>query len=114
MRGIHVFGELSGCDPSALINAPDVLHRVREIIDSAGLSRVSEAMHVFPNGGYTFVICLAESHLALHTWVDERLVTLDVFVCNVTKDHSADAQNVFNEVSELFHPEQRHVQAVER
>ncbi len=114
MRGIHVFGELSGCDSSTLIDIDSVLRRVREIIDSAGLSRVSEAMHVFPNGGYTFVICLAESHLAVHTWVDERLVTLDVFMCNVTKDHSADAQRVFDEVSVVFHPEHRHVQTVER
>ena len=114
MQGTHVFGELSGCDAAPLIGIQDVMGRVREIIDESGLSRVAETSHVFPNGGYTFVICLAESHLAVHTWVDERFVTLDAFVCNVTKDQSSVARQVFDRVAELFRPEDIRLQEVRR
>lgn len=114
MRGTHVFGELSGCDVAPLIGIQEVMERVRAIVDESGLSRVAETSHVFPNGGYTFVICLAESHFALHTWVDERFVTLDVFVCNVTKEQSLAARQVFDRVVEIFQPEDVRTQEVRR
>ncbi|MEK9155098.1 MAG: S-adenosylmethionine decarboxylase [Patescibacteria group bacterium] len=114
MQGMHVFGELMSCDPVALTSVNEVMASTKTIIDDAGLTRVSEASHVFANGGYTFVVCLAESHLAVHTWVDERMVTLDVFVCNVVKDQSGVARQVFDRVSALFSPENVHVQETKR
>ncbi len=114
MQGTHVFGELTMCERASLIDVQRVTERVKAIVDASGLSRVAETCHVFPNGGYTFVICLAESHLAVHTWVDERLVTLDVFACNVVRDQSSVAREVFNSVAEIFQPEHTHVQEVIR
>ena len=35
---------------------------------------------------------LAESHLCVHTWPEQRAVTLDVYVCNFGGDHSAKAE----------------------
>ena len=114
MQGMHVFGELMSCDPVALTSINEVMTGTKTIIDDAGLTRVSEASHVFANGGYTFVICLAESHLAVHTWIDERMVTLDVFVCNVAKDQSVVARRVFDNVSALFSPGETRVQETRR
>lgn len=114
MQGTHVFGELSGCDAAPLIGIQEVMECVRNIIDQSGLSRVAETSHIFPNGGYTFVICLAESHLAIHTWVDERFVTLDVFACNVTKEQSSAARQVFDRAAEIFRPKDIRVQEVRR
>lgn len=114
MQGMHVFGELSGCDALSLIGIQEVMERARAIIDESGLTRVAEACHVFPNGGYTFVICLAESHCTVHTWVDERFVTLDVFVCNVRKDQSLIARQVFDDIAGIFQPDNIRFQEVSR
>lgn len=114
MQGTHVFGELSGCDVAPLVDIQEVMGRVRVIVDESGFSRVAETSHIFPNGGYTFVICLAESHLAIHTWVDERFVTLDVFACNVMKEQSFAARQVFDRVAEIFQPKAIRVQEARR
>jgi S-adenosylmethionine decarboxylase len=38
-------------------------------------------MHEFTGGGVTGVIALAESHVSIHTWPEEGIATIDVFMC---------------------------------
>ena len=48
----------------------------------AGGGTVLDASHViFPNGAVTLVLILAESHLAIHTWPEEKLIAVDLFSC---------------------------------
>jgi S-adenosylmethionine decarboxylase len=48
----------------------------------AGGGHVLESSHViFPNGAVTLVLILAESHLAIHTWPEENLISVDLFSC---------------------------------
>ena len=48
----------------------------------AGRGTVLDSSHViFPNGAVTLVLILAESHLAIHTWPEENLITVDLFSC---------------------------------
>jgi S-adenosylmethionine/arginine decarboxylase-like enzyme len=56
-------------------------------------------------GGVTGVVLLAESHLALHTWPELGAVTLDVYVCNRSGDHSDQARQVMAAMQALFRPE---------
>lgn len=114
MPGIHLFGELSGCPETSLRLCDEQRVRIRSIIADAGFTQVAEACHEFQNGGYTFVICLAESHVALHTWIDERRVTLDVFACGIRDDHAGAARSVFERIGDLFLPQQRTFEEVAR
>ena len=84
----------------------------------AGLQVVGTVFHQFPAhtaaqaGGVTGVVLLAESHLALHTWPELGAVTLDVYVCNRSGDHSEQARQVMAAMRALFKPgrtEQRDV-----
>jgi S-adenosylmethionine decarboxylase proenzyme len=53
----------------------------RAAVDAGG-GHVLDAAHViFPNGGITLVLILAESHLSVHTWPEEQLVAIDLFSC---------------------------------
>jgi S-adenosylmethionine decarboxylase len=75
----------------------------------AGLQAVAKIFHTFsPSaqgpGGVTATVLLAESHLCVHTWPEQRAVTLDVYVCNFGGDHSAKAQALMDELSALFAP----------
>ena len=42
----------------------------------------------------TAAVLLAESHVCLHTWPEQRAVTVDVYVCNFGEDHSAKARGL--------------------
>jgi len=113
MTGHHLTADLSGCPAAlAVMTDPQAL-RVLCIaaVRAAGLTPVAELFHVFPPpGGVTGVVLLAESHLALHTWPERGVVTLDAFVCNASTDHSAAAEHLVDALIAAFGPErvQRH------
>jgi S-adenosylmethionine decarboxylase len=66
------------------------------------LSKVGEAYHNFPGGGFTAVVCLAESHLSIHTWPDNDYATFDVYLSNHTQDNSSKAEAIYSSVLEYF------------
>jgi S-adenosylmethionine decarboxylase len=51
------------------------------------LIQVGHVFHGFPEGGFTSVICLTESHLAIHTWPEFRYYTCDVYLCDYTRNN---------------------------
>jgi hypothetical protein len=60
-----------------------------------------------------YSVLLAESHLCVHTWPEQRAVTLDVYVCNFGGDRSARAQALLEAMVALFrsgHVERRALQ----
>jgi len=75
-------------DPTVLEN-PDrtravLLRAARE----AGAVVIGEQFHRFSPAGYTGYILLSESHIAVHSWVDEGLLTVDVFACQTEQSRS--------------------------
>jgi S-adenosylmethionine decarboxylase len=52
-------------------------HSFQEFIEAAvrevGLNQVGAAWHNFQGGGFTGVLCLAESHLSIHTFTSRAL-----------------------------------------
>ena len=121
MQGLHLTADLSQCqcDSLWLTDAQRLLERcVREVTD-AGLQAVSQLAHSFPAteqgpGGVTATVLLAESHLCVHTWPEQKGVTVDVYVCNFGADHSAKAQHVMDALITLFAPQQALRQALQR
>ncbi len=79
-------------------------------VAQAGLTAVGELFHRFAPqpgtdpalAGVTGVVLLAESHLAVHTWPEQKAVTLDVYVCNLGCDNSARAREVMQRLCEAF------------
>ncbi len=69
----------------------------RERMD-AMLPRMMEA------AGVTGTVVLAESHLAIHTWPETGDVTLDVYVCNFSRDNSDRAQAVYDNIIAALDP----------
>lgn len=79
-------------------------------VESVGLQVVNQLFHTFPttekgSGGVTATVLLAESHVCLHTWPEERAVTVDVYVCNFSGDHSAKARGLMFALVNRFQPE---------
>lgn len=109
MKGLHLIGDLHDCQcPATRLTAADQL---RDFCLAAcqrhGLTVVGELFHTFKNahgqsGGVTGAIVLAESHLAIHTWPELHAVTLDLYVCNFSRDHGPEAEALFSEVCTHF------------
>jgi len=107
MDGLHLTGDLLGCDPArAEMTDPAALRTAcLAAVAAAGLVQVGELFHRFPApGGVTGVVLLAESHVAVHTWPEIGAVTLDVYVCNVGADNSARAETLFAALADAFRP----------
>jgi S-adenosylmethionine decarboxylase len=121
MQGLHLTADLHHCqcDIAWLIDAPNLLARCVRSVDAAGLQSVNSLAHTFPAtphgpGGVTATVLLAESHLCVHTWPEQRAVTLDVYVCNFGGDHSAQAQRVMDALVALFEPQTLQRQYLQR
>lgn len=122
MHGLHLSAELHGCPQRPgglpLLTDPAALQALCEqAVAAAGLTTVGRLFHRFtptPGHGHgqtqtqtglTGMLLLAESHLAVHTWPELGVVTLDVYVCNRGHDCSAAAQAVMDALCAAFQPE---------
>lgn len=122
MRGLHLCADLRGCDAAlpAMIDAQALRALCVSAVESIGLTAVAERFHAFETvvpgepAGITGVVLLAESHLAVHTWPEQRAVTLDVYVCNLGSDNSDKARNLLQQLCNAFAPEQSDVQEIQR
>ncbi len=121
MQGLHLTADLSECqcDTLWLINALRLLDRCVQEVTLAGLQAVSQLAHTFPAtaqgpGGVTATVLLAESHLCVHTWPEQKGVTVDVYVCNFGGDQSGKAKQLMDALVALFAPQQVLRQALQR
>ena len=72
----------------ALCRAGSPVHDLGDLTDvavsavAACSGHVLDESHViFRNGVITLVLVLAESHLSVHTWPEEKMVAIDLFSC---------------------------------
>jgi S-adenosylmethionine decarboxylase len=73
-----------------------------ELIAELSLQKVGEVYHVFPNGGFTAVVCLTESHVSIHTWPEYKTATFDVFLSNFERDNSEKVRSFSKKTIQLF------------
>jgi S-adenosylmethionine decarboxylase proenzyme len=72
------------------INNPDrVVDSVSSVAQDCGLNIVNACEHRFAPQGLTVILLLSQSHLAVHTWPEHRLMTVDLFVCQNSFDVAA-------------------------
>ena len=116
MNGLHLIGDLSGCrcDPQLLLDGSGVKEKCVRLVAESGLTTMDANFHQFDGGGFTGMVLLAESHLALHTWPERRGVTIDVYVCNYSADNSDKAKKLFEGIVELFQPSEIARHSVDR
>jgi S-adenosylmethionine decarboxylase len=82
------------CTPASPVTDVAQLTGLAVTAVRSGGGHVLETSHVvFPNGAVTLVLILAESHLSIHTWPEEKLIAVDLFSCG-----SIDGQRVLDEL----------------
>jgi S-adenosylmethionine decarboxylase len=121
MQGLHLTTDLHGCacDARWLTDAQLLGQRCVDAVQTSGLQAVAQLFHTFPStehgpGGVTATVLLAESHLCVHTWPEQKAVTLDVYVCNFGGDHSVKAEALMDALCQVFQPEHTELQRLQR
>jgi S-adenosylmethionine decarboxylase len=111
MQGLHLTADLyqCQCDSAWLTDADRLGSWCVSAVAAAGLQPVNQLFHAFPAtphgpGGVTATVLLAESHLCVHTWPEQRAVTLDVYVCNFNGNHAASARTLMDALVDRFAP----------
>lgn len=70
-----------------------------------GLQELGRTEYQFENAGFTSVYCLAESHIAIHTWPELNTVTFDVYLCNYSKNNDDLVVELSNRIVQFFEGE---------
>lgn len=65
----------------ALANADALLELMTGVADKAGMDVVGQAKHQFQPEGATCVLLLRQSHMAVHTWPEHGMATVEIFSC---------------------------------
>jgi S-adenosylmethionine decarboxylase len=66
-----------------LINLVGIRKILLECCEISGVSVLHDYFHRFDDtNGFTGIICLAESHISIHTWPEKSKMYIDVFICN--------------------------------
>ncbi|MFO1316297.1 MAG: adenosylmethionine decarboxylase [Burkholderiales bacterium] len=116
MDGIHLLGEWYGCpaDTPEFTQAAALRELCVGAARNAGLSVVGERFFQFEPQGVTGTVLLAESHIAIHTWPEAGFVTVDVYVCNLTTDNTAKAEQVFRDLEVALRPRRTKFHSIHR
>ena len=119
MHGLHLTADLflCRCDALWLTDAQRLGQWCVQAAKAAGLEPVNQVFHTFPPtasgpGSVTAAVLLAESHLCLHTWPEQRCVTADVYV--FSGDHAARARSLMDALVNRFEPEWTEQRSLDR
>lgn len=117
--GLHVIGDLydCSCNIKLLTNKHLLSSACKRIVEFNNLTIVDSVFYDFgENQGITGAIILAESHVTIHTWPEERYVTLDVFACNYNKNNRQNTVNVFYNIAKIlqYNSKKSKVQLIDR
>ncbi|MDX9717482.1 adenosylmethionine decarboxylase [Thauera sp. WH-2] len=113
MNGLHLIADIYRCRAASelLVNRGRLETLCVEECREAGLTPLGAYFYQFldeqgGDAGVTGTVVLAESHLAIHTWPETGDVTLDVYVCNFSRDNSERARQVFQRVIDALAPDE--------
>ena len=88
--GKQILIDVKNIDSDKLKLVEDIKPFMDKLVDELKLNVVGECSHQFKKDntpyGVTTIYLLAESHLSIHTFVDEEKITLDLFTCNISLD----------------------------
>ena len=111
MNGLHLIADLYRCagDMNVLTERDRLERLCLNECNEAGLQPLGTYFYQFIDedgrgAGVTGAVVLAESHLAIHTWPEIGGATLDVYVCNFSRDNSTRARSLYRAVIDALQP----------
>ena len=84
--GKQVLIDLKNINSNKLKFVDDIKPFMNDVVKELDLNVVGQCSQQFEPHGATMVYLLSESHLSIHTFVDEGKVTIDLFSCDMAVD----------------------------
>lgn len=116
-NGYHVLLDFYQCRNEKVLRAIDMA-QIRAAIEASGMRVADELNFRFGEaddaGSYSFCFVLFESHCSGHSWPDEGMVNLDVYVCHHSADNTSKAEEVVRFLEDLYQPEHAVIQRINR
>lgn len=85
--GTHILLNAKSNESTTLLDKDGFENFILKKLVELSLVQVGSVFHSFNNGGFTSVVCLTESHLAIHTWPELNYYTSDVYLCDYTRNN---------------------------
>ncbi len=86
--GKQVLIDIKNVNSDKIKTIEDIKPFMDKVVEVLQLNVVGECSHQFKKDnnphGVTMVYLLSESHLSIHTFVDEGKITIDLFTCDVS------------------------------
>lgn len=115
--GIHIL--LDG--KNTWINFSDIdIDATKKYLSScileSGMSILWELFYDFkePKWAFTGIFLLGESHFSLHTFPEDRYITVDLYTCNMTRDFSENAMTIITKIIEHFEIQNPLIRTIQR
>lgn len=106
ITGLHIVGQIhTGPNNNKSTQTSAFRSFLSGVLVKHNFKELGSSYHSFgEEEGFTGVVCLAESHVAIHTWPEHDYITLDVFLCNYSRNNEDICRAVFDEICEYFQP----------
>ena len=82
-EALHILCEFSQADAQKLDDSATIETALRESARLANVQVLSGQFHKFTPSGVTGVLCLSESHIAVHTWPAQGYAAVDIYTCGL-------------------------------
>ena len=108
----QVIGDYWNCDlDEKTMNSSDFLFKAaEEAVKITKTNIIKHLEHKFDPHGYTLLIILADSSLTLHSWPEEKFITVEIFSCA----QQCDPVEGLNFLRKQFNPEKFEIKHVKR
>lgn len=82
IKGTHIIIDIKNIDNNEPLKYTNTIAIILDkIVAKFKLSVVSKVLHQFTPFGVTGVYVLSESHLSIHTFVEEKKIAMDLYTC---------------------------------
>lgn len=114
LPGTHVIASLSTTELHLLQNSGAFRQATDQWITQYELNKLGEVYHDFQPAGFTAVICLSESHIAVHTWPESGRVNLDIYLSNYQRNNDGTVQSLYRAAVHFFGADVLQEQTIQR
>lgn len=102
-KGLQISADFFDC--SYILNNPKkLIKQMQKICKTNNVHILKTSYYLFPNKGATILFLLSESHLAIHTWPEKKLINFDLFLCNYESDNKLKVKKTFTSFKTLLKP----------
>jgi S-adenosylmethionine decarboxylase len=80
--GKHILVDFYGCNKTVIDDLDQVKKHLLEAARIAEATILTDVFHRFSPQGVSGVVVIGESHLAVHTWPEYAVASIDLFTCS--------------------------------